>query len=289
MVEVVGLVPRTTGSLVHLGCLCFLTCLLFPPKRQEGADPRTAPKCAPVEKRKSLEGRKFRREPRPCARARHLGSAHGARGTKAAGLPLPLLLRLPIPLPQPLPLHLSTFTPSPLHPFTPLPLYPLLLYPCTPLPLYPFTRLPHFALLPFCPFALAVRYSTLQYSTLHCACSSSSCTVGLLHGGVVSLKDFTMNSSEEQLLGCDTVDSACSGVFVDNGFAFAEKRDLYTEAKYSHTTTKGTCKDSSCTVDIFQRSVTEYKDVSTDIAQALILAAAQQPVSTAIEADQCSF
>ena len=29
--------------------------------------------------------------------------------------------------------------------------------------------------------------------------------------------------SGQQLLGCDTDDSACNGVFVDNGFAFAEK------------------------------------------------------------------
>ena len=52
---------------------------------------------------------------------------------------------------------------------------------------------------------------------------------------------------------------------------------------------KGTCKDSNCTVDIFQRSVTGYKDVSTDIEQALMLAAAQQPMSTAIEADNARF
>ena len=61
------------------------------------------------------------------------------------------------------------------------------------------------------------------------------------------------------------------------------------ETGYSCIATKGACKDSSCFVDIFQRRVNGYKDVSTDIEQALMLAAAQQPVSTAIEADQCSF
>ena len=39
--------------------------------------------------------------------------------------------------------------------------------------------------------------------------------------------------SGQQLLGCDTDDSACDGVFVDNGFAFAEKNDLCTEVSYS--------------------------------------------------------
>ena len=51
---------------------------------------------------------------------------------------------------------------------------------------------------------------------------------------------------------------------MDNSFAFAEKNDLCTEVSYSYTTTKATCKDSSCTVDIVQGSVTGYKDVSTD-------------------------
>merc|ERR1711955_78431 len=37
------------------------------------------------------------------------------------------------------------------------------------------------------------------------------------------------------------------------------------------------------------RSVTGYKDVSTDSEQALMSAVAQQPVSIAIEADQASF
>ena len=61
------------------------------------------------------------------------------------------------------------------------------------------------------------------------------------------------------------------------------------EASYSHTTAKGACKDSSCTVDVVLGSVTGYKDVPTDSEQALMLAVTQQPVSTAIEADQCSF
>ena len=32
--------------------------------------------------------------------------------------------------------------------------------------------------------------------------------------------------SGQQLLGCDNLDSTCDGVFMVNGFAFAEKNDL---------------------------------------------------------------
>ena len=76
---------------------------------------------------------------------------------------------------------------------------------------------------------------------------------------------------------------------MDNGTAFGENNGLCKEASYSYIKTKGTCKDSSCTVDILQGSVTGYKDVSTVGERALMSAVALQPVSTAIEADQSSF
>ena len=84
-------------------------------------------------------------------------------------------------------------------------------------------------------------------------------------------------------MGCDTVGSACNGGFVDNGFAFAEKNGLCSDASYSYTTTKGACKDSCCTVDIVQGSVTDNSE------QALMSAVAQQPVPIALETDQSSL
>ena len=112
-------------------------------------------------------------------------------------------------------------------------------------------------------------------------------TTSSLEGDWFVTNDNLSHLSEQHLLGYDTVDSACDGGSMDNGFAFAEKHDLCAEASYSHTTTKGACKDSSCAVDIVHGSVTGYEDVSTDSEQALMLAVTQQPVSTAIEADQC--
>ena len=63
----------------------------------------------------------------------------------------------------------------------------------------------------------------------------------------------------------------------------------FCEASYSYTATKGTCKDSSSTVDSVQGSVTGHKDVSTVGERAPMLAVAKQPVSAAIKADQSSF
>ena len=69
---------------------------------------------------------------------------------------------------------------------------------------------------------------------------------------------------EQQLVDCNTVDPGCTGEFVDNAFAFCREKCRVHGANYSCITTKGTCKDSSCTVDIVRRSVTTgYKDVST--------------------------
>ena len=60
---------------------------------------------------------------------------------------------------------------------------------------------------------------------------------------------------------------------------------MCTEASYSYTATKGTCKASSRNVEIAQGSVTGYRDVSTDNEQTLMSTVARQPVSTAIEAN----
>ena len=77
--------------------------------------------------------------------------------------------------------------------------------------------------------------------------------------------------SDQQLVACD-------GGFVDNGFAFGEKNGLWTGASHSYITTKGACKDSSCTVDI-----------ATVGERARMSAVGREPVSIAIERDQSSF
>ena len=50
--------------------------------------------------------------------------------------------------------------------------------------------------------------------------------------------------SKRQLVDCITVDSACTGELMNNGFVPAAKNAMCTEANYSYTclATKGTCK-----------------------------------------------
>ena len=63
----------------------------------------------------------------------------------------------------------------------------------------------------------------------------------------------------------------------------AETNGLCTEASCSYTGTKGTCKDSSCTVNRVPGCVTGYKGVSTVGERTLMSAVAWQPVSIASE------
>ena len=75
-------------------------------------------------------------------------------------------------------------------------------------------------------------------------------TTGSLEGDGFITNDNLSHLSGQQLMGCDTVDSACNGGLMDNDFAFAEKNGLRTETSYSYTTIKGTCDASSCIVGI---------------------------------------
>ena len=56
---------------------------------------------------------------------------------------------------------------------------------------------------------------------------------------------------------------------MDNGFNYAEKSDMCTEASYSHSYTamKRDCKAWSCTVRIAKGSVTGHRDVFTNSEQ----------------------
>ena len=84
--------------------------------------------------------------------------------------------------------------------------------------------------------------------------------------------------SEQQLVNCITVDSACNGELTNNGFVVAVKNAMCTEANHSYSclATEGTCKVSCCNVEVAQGSVTGYRGVSNDSEQSLMPAMAQQ-------------
>ena len=64
--------------------------------------------------------------------------------------------------------------------------------------------------------------------------------------------------SVQQLVDSDTVVPFCNGDLIDNAFALAEESTTCTDVSDTCIATKGTCKDSSCNVDIIQGSVTRY-------------------------------
>ena len=79
-------------------------------------------------------------------------------------------------------------------------------------------------------------------------------------------------------MNCNTVDSACNGELTNNGFVFAVKNAMCTEANHSYSclATEGTCKASYCNVELAHGSVTGYRGVSNDSEQALMSAVGQQ-------------
>ena len=97
--------------------------------------------------------------------------------------------------------------------------------------------------------------------------------------------------SKQQLVDCITVDSACNDDLMSNGFVFAAKNAICTEANHSYNclATEGTCKALYCNIEIGHGSVARYKDVSTNSEKTLMSAVTQQSASITTETDQFSF
>lgn len=122
-----------------------------------------------------------------------------------------------------------------------------------------------------------------------CGSCWSFSTTGALEGAWKISQGSLVPLSEQQFVDCDKVDSGCQGGLMDQGFEFAEKNDICTEASYPYRAVGGSCHASSCTVGIAKGGVAGYKDVASDNLKAMMSAVAQQPVSIAIEADRSAF
>jgi C1A family cysteine protease len=123
------------------------------------------------------------------------------------------------------------------------------------------------------------------------SCWSFSAT-GALEGAYQIKYGTLVSFSEQNLVSCDTTDSACNGGWMDNAFTWTKTNGgLCTEAGYPYTSgttgQKGTCVTTcSKNTGVTPKSFT---DVAKNSDSALMTALAQQPVSIAIEADQPAF
>jgi len=123
------------------------------------------------------------------------------------------------------------------------------------------------------------------------SCWSFSAT-GALEGAYEIKYGTLVSFSEQNLVSCDTIDSACNGGLMDNAFSWTKTNGgLCTESGYPYTSgttgQKGACA-TTCTKN---SAVTpkSFTDVAKNSDSALMTAIAQQPVSIAIQANQPAF
>ena len=123
------------------------------------------------------------------------------------------------------------------------------------------------------------------------SCWSFSAT-GALEGAYQIKYGTLVSFSEQNLVSCDTIDSACNGGLMDNAFSWTKTiGGLCTESGYPYTSgttgQKGTCT-TTCTKNtgVAPKSFT---DVAKNSDSALMTAIAQQPVAVAIQANQPAF
>jgi len=112
-------------------------------------------------------------------------------------------------------------------------------------------------------------------------------TTGSTEGAWAIAKGQLVSLSEQQLMDCSGAEGnqGCNGGLMDNAFEFIIKnKGICSEQSYPYQAVDGTCK--TCTSVV---TISGYKDVATDNELQLQAAAAQQPVSVAIEADQAAF
>jgi C1A family cysteine protease len=101
-------------------------------------------------------------------------------------------------------------------------------------------------------------------------------------------KGTLLSFSEQQLVDCSTSygNQGCNGGLMDYAFEYTAAKGIEQEATYPYTAVQGTCKYNAAQTT---KVNTGHTDVAQDNSVALLTAAANQPISVAIEADQPVF
>jgi hypothetical protein len=116
-------------------------------------------------------------------------------------------------------------------------------------------------------------------------------TTGALEGALFAATGSLVSLSEQELVSCDSTDSACSGGLMDNAFDWVKANGLSADATYPYTSgdtnQPGTCRDAATRVPV--AACTGHADVPPKDEEALLAALRSGPVSVAIEADRTAF
>eukprot|EP00933_Yihiella_yeosuensis_P020764 TRINITY_DN1658_c0_g1_i2.p2 TRINITY_DN1658_c0_g1~~TRINITY_DN1658_c0_g1_i2.p2 ORF type:complete len:331 (-),score=47.59 TRINITY_DN1658_c0_g1_i2:199-1191(-) len=115
--------------------------------------------------------------------------------------------------------------------------------------------------------------------------------VGAAEGAYGLAKGKFMKFSEQQLVDCagSEGNNGCNGGLMDTAFAYYEKNGIYETNHYGpYTARDGSCKAITSQADVDGSEVTGY-DMVDNNEDALVAAAAQQPVSVAIAASGSAF
>ncbi|CAN1298038.1 Senescence-specific cysteine protease SAG39 [Linum perenne] len=95
--------------------------------------------------------------------------------------------------------------------------------------------------------------------------------------------------SEQELIDCDktTNDQGCNGGFMDDAFQYVQSKGLTTESNYPYTAADGTC--NTIKANPSSAKINGYEDVPANDEKSLLKAAANQPISVAIDASGSAF
>lgn len=96
--------------------------------------------------------------------------------------------------------------------------------------------------------------------------------------------------SEQEIVDCDVnaEDQGCGGGYMDDAFKFIiQNHGIAAEATYPYQATDGTCNKKE--EASHAAKISGYEDVPANNEEALIKAAANQPISVAIDASGAAF